>query len=241
MQGLIQKECLLFYNAGHSVTGGHSRGWTFLPALSSFCSQATDGSRGPGWQHSTWRGGAHGAQGCHWTPPHWTEHLWRPTRGCERSEASAVATAMQKTNHPNSQIVFFFLNKHSMQALVQHWKKSIANGGNRVEKQSFVAENSLYVSVVISMEINRRHSFQSNLWTSMCHHPNNAVILIIGAEKNRFSDSPNIFCGDGTTKPTLQSAAVIPPEWTDSSRKVMATSDTQTVPAFQSTQPWHKP
>lgn len=189
MQGLIQKEFLLFYNAGHSVTGGHSRGWTFLPALSSFCSQATDGSRGPGWQHSTWRGGAHGAQGCHWTPPHWTEHLWRPTRGCERSEASAVATAMQKTNHPNSQIVFFFLNKHSMQALVQHWKKSIANGGNRVEKQSFVAENSLYVSVVISMEINRRHSFQSNLRTSsMSHHPSNAVILIIGTEKNRFSE-----------------------------------------------------
>ena len=74
-----------------------------------------------------------------------------------------MATAMQKTNHPNSQIVFFFLNKHSMQALVQHWKKSIANGGNHVEKQSFVADNSLYVSVVISMEINRRHSFQSNL------------------------------------------------------------------------------
>ena len=98
---------------------------------------------------------------------------------------------MQKTNHPNSQIVFFFLNKHSMQALVQHWKKSIANGGNRVEKQSFVAENSLYVSVVISMEINRRHSFQSNLRTSsMSHHPSNAVILIIGTEKKQILRIP---------------------------------------------------
>jgi len=69
--------------------------------------------------------------------------------------------------------------KHGMQTLVDYWCKCIANGGDCVEKQCFVAANLLYqllllcslfllyivlfISVVVFMEINRRHSFQSNL------------------------------------------------------------------------------
>jgi len=47
----------------------------------------------------------------------------------------------------------------------------MASGGDYAEKQCFVAENLLYqtvllcfVSVVVSMEINRRHYF----WSSLC-------------------------------------------------------------------------
>ena len=56
-----------------------------------------------------------------------------------------------------------------MQAPVHCWHKYIANGGDCVEK-CFVAENLLlsdnvivlFVSVVVSMEIHRRHYFQRN-------------------------------------------------------------------------------
>jgi len=56
--------------------------------------------------------------------------------------------------------------------------KCRATGGDYVEKQSFVAENLLhqvvllyFVSVVVSVEINRRHYFQSNLHTSLLFSP----------------------------------------------------------------------
>ena len=63
-----------------------------------------------------------------------------------------------------------------MQALVQHWWKSIANGSDYVEKQGFVAENLLYqrvivvlfVAVVVSKEINKMHYFWSNLHRKKC-------------------------------------------------------------------------
>ena len=57
----------------------------------------------------------------------------------------------------------------SMQALAHCWRTCKANGGGCVEKW-FIAENlpyqsfMLFVSVVVSMEINRKHYVQSNLW-----------------------------------------------------------------------------
>ena len=58
----------------------------------------------------------------------------------------------------------------AMQTLVYCWQKCIANGGDYVEKECFGAENFLYqvtlvlfVSVVVSMEINKKHYFWSNL------------------------------------------------------------------------------
>jgi len=57
-----------------------------------------------------------------------------------------------------------------MQAPVDHWQKNIANGSEYVEKYRVVAENLLYqivslcyLSVIVSMEINRKHYFQSDL------------------------------------------------------------------------------
>jgi len=59
----------------------------------------------------------------------------------------------------------------AMNMLVHCWqkkKKSTANGSNYIEKECFVASppNSaivLFVSAVVSMEINRRHYFCSNI------------------------------------------------------------------------------
>ena len=64
-----------------------------------------------------------------------------------------------------------------MQACVHCWPKCIGNGGEYIEKQCFVTENLIYqiassysVSSVVSMEINRRHYFQSNLYLSLLLH-----------------------------------------------------------------------
>jgi len=61
-----------------------------------------------------------------------------------------------------------------VQAFVHHWQK-VANDGNYVEKQHFVAEHILYqsvilpfVSVAVSMEINKMNYFQSNLHIVFC-------------------------------------------------------------------------
>ena len=57
-----------------------------------------------------------------------------------------------------------------MQALAHCWRKCRASGGDCVEEYSFVAENLLYqtvivlfVSLVVSLEINGRHYFRSSL------------------------------------------------------------------------------
>jgi len=54
--------------------------------------------------------------------------------------------------------------EYSIQAFVYCQQKCIATGGVYVEKQCFVAKNLLYhIDVVVSMKINRRHYFWSNL------------------------------------------------------------------------------
>jgi len=64
----------------------------------------------------------------------------------------------------------FFMR--SMQALVHHWKKCRANDGDYAQKQFCSWESALsnnvivlFVSVVVSMEINRRRYF----WSHPCN------------------------------------------------------------------------
>jgi hypothetical protein len=40
-------------------------------------------------------------------------------------------------------------SERSMQALVHHWQKCIANGEDYVERQCFVADNLLYPTVLL--------------------------------------------------------------------------------------------
>ena len=61
-----------------------------------------------------------------------------------------------------------------MQALVHCWSKCITNGGDCGEKYCSVAKNLLdqavtvlTVSAIVSMDINRRHYFQSDLLISI--------------------------------------------------------------------------
>jgi len=98
-----------------------------------------------------------------------SERLWKPNSGCEHSEVGGSAL-QQRSQWGTSTGADYY--SHSIQALVHHWWKRIANGDDCVEKESFVTENLLYQSVMVvfisaavSMEINRRHYFQSNIRT----------------------------------------------------------------------------
>ena len=104
-----------------------------------FCCCETDGSRGAAWQNGVWHGGAYEAKVCHWVPlygkngTHWhslilTGCLWRPDSGCEHSEA--VSGVFQQC--VISAGADFY--ECDMQALVHHWWKCTANGGDFVEK-----------------------------------------------------------------------------------------------------------
>ena len=82
----------------------------------------------------------------------------------------SVAAVTWKTNHiPNGHAGFY---KHGMQSLVCHWQICIAKGSVCVEKIAFCSwefalSNNvivLFVSVVVSMEINRRNYFQKDLY-----------------------------------------------------------------------------
>ena len=60
-----------------------------------------------------------------------------------------------------------------MQALVHCWRKCIDSGSDDVEEQCFVGVvlsiNVVVLFGVVSIEINRRHCFQSNLHTLSIH------------------------------------------------------------------------
>ena len=132
----------------------------------------TDGSRGAAWQNGVWHGSANDAKVWNLIPPcrkqctHWhslafAECWWRPSSGCEHSEA--VGDAFQQwwqcqwgTSTGKS------ICERGMQAVVQRWQKCIASGNDYVEKVfcswQFSLSSSvlvLFVSVLVSMEINR--------------------------------------------------------------------------------------
>jgi len=62
-------------------------------------------------------------------------------------------------------------HERGIQALVHGWQKCTANGGEYVERNTFCCQEFalsdsvivFFVSVEVSMEINRRHYFWSNL------------------------------------------------------------------------------
>ena len=62
-------------------------------------------------------------------------------------DCSTTPTIEQMRNCGSFPLVQFY--KHSMQAPVHQRGKCIANGGDYVEKQSFVAENLLQQTVVL--------------------------------------------------------------------------------------------
>jgi len=116
----------------------------------------TDGSRWAVWQNGISLGSAHEAKACHWISPcrknctHW--HSWMPAEclqrlnsGHEHNEVAGGAF-QQWQKRPWVTPLCAGFDERSMQALVHHWWKCTANGGDYGEKQHFVAENLLYQS-----------------------------------------------------------------------------------------------
>lgn len=67
--------------------------------------------------------------------------LWRPNTGCEHSNYGYCTTVTLKTRHILDSSAY--VHKHSIQALVSHWQKSIMSGGDYVGQVYFAAENLL--------------------------------------------------------------------------------------------------
>ena len=89
------------------------------------------------------------------------EHLWRPNRWAQRGSVWCVSAVVTATVR----------DLWGMQYLVHQWQKCIANGGSCWKIVFPVAENLLYQSlvvlflcIVVSMEINRRHYFQREIY-----------------------------------------------------------------------------
>ena len=143
------------------------------------CCRVTDGSRGAVWQNGIWHGHAHEAKVCHWIPScgknstHWhssmfAEYLWRPNS----EHSDAVCSALQQWwqwQWVTSTDADFLWGQHSgscsslikmhslwwwlcWKSVLRSWEFALSN---RV--------TMLFVSVVVSTEIIRRHYFQSNL------------------------------------------------------------------------------
>ena len=130
------------------------------------CCHATDGNRRAVRQNSVWHASVNEAKVRHqilpcrkyctyWQSLTFADCSWRPGGGCECSEVARFSSGNSKS---------------PSQALVHHWWKRIANSGDCVEKVfgswEFALLKSvivLFVSVAVSMEIIKRHYFQSNL------------------------------------------------------------------------------
>ena len=107
----------------------------------------------------------------HWRSLTLTECLWRLNSGCERSDVVGVVFQQWWQQQWVTSAAADF-NERSMQALVHHWQKCVASGGDcwEIEFYSWESDQSNNVTVfsvfiVVSMEINRRHCFGSNLRT----------------------------------------------------------------------------
>ena len=136
-------------------------------------------------QKGVWHRSMDEAKVWNWIPPcrknctHWhslmlAECLWRPNSGCENSEA--VSGVFQQWWQQHERQATFPTAMHSCHTSKwrppwsAHLYKS-ANGPDHVKKQCFFSWEFalskgvivLFVSVVVSMEINRRHCFWSDL------------------------------------------------------------------------------
>ena len=71
------------------------------------------------------------------------ECLWRPNSESEYSET--VGDVFQQWQQVTSADADFY--EHGMQAFVHCWQKCTANGGDYIERQCFLAENAIYLTV----------------------------------------------------------------------------------------------
>ena len=115
------------------------------------CCCVTDGSKEAVWQNGVWHGSVYEAKVCHWIPlcgknsTHWyplilAEHLWRPNGEVVGGVFQWWWQWVISTGAD--------CYERSMQILVHHWWKYIADDGYYVEKLCFVAENLLYQMVL---------------------------------------------------------------------------------------------
>ena len=130
-----------------------------------FCCRATDGSTGVVWQNGVWHESAWEEMVCHWIPPcgkhgtHWhslmlAECFWRPNSGYEHSEAVG-GVFHQWWQRCESQAMTARLSHQKMKSIsivICRWEFALTS--------SIIV---VFVSVVVSMEINRKHYFLSDL------------------------------------------------------------------------------
>ena len=113
-----------------------------------FCSRVIDGSR----RNGIWHGNVYGAKGCYRIPPcrknctHWyslmlAECLWRPKSGCEHSEGCISAVVTVALGHLRCCRLLWVWHAG--------WWKCIADSGDCAEKECFVTENLLYLTLFL--------------------------------------------------------------------------------------------
>ena len=149
-----------------------------------FCCCVTDSSRGAVWQNGVWHGvwmkERSVTEFLHKEKIAPTDIYWcllnvDGNQTVDVSTASwwVVFFSQQQVTSTGANCCMC-CTQNRVQALTHHWQKCRTNGGDYVEKLfcswEFVPSNSvvLFVSLVVSMEINRRHNFQSDLDLCVC-------------------------------------------------------------------------
>ena len=153
-----------------------SRGWTFLPIFrSTLCDSWQQRSSLTKW-HLTWKcawsSGVELSSSMEkkWHPVTFTEACWTKQKMWAHWGSEWFHFGSGNSDSRSTGADFY---EHDMHALVHWWWKCITNDGDYVEKECFVAENLIYqivflVSIQVSVEINRRHYFWSNLHSTVC-------------------------------------------------------------------------
>lgn len=136
---------------------------------------ATDGSR-----KAVWHRTAYEPNVCNWISPcwkngyHWhssalAEHSWGPNKWMWAQCSGEFQHRWQQQQF--AVLTGADLYESCVQALVHLRQKYLASGGKYAERYCFVAEFSLsnsvillFVFVVVSLKINRRHYFQRDLF-----------------------------------------------------------------------------
>jgi len=165
-EGCSKSNASYFIVLAHSIRGIGSMAVETEPCQQysiTFCYCATSVSREAVWQNGIWLGSAYEAKVCHRISPcrkkmaliDTHQHLLN-VHGVRTADVSIVrwwvcapwggewcvsAVAIATVDHLHK--------SHGMQALVHHCWKCIANGGDYLEKQCFVAENLLYQTLLL--------------------------------------------------------------------------------------------
>jgi len=156
-----------------------------------FCCHETNGSRGAIWDNGIWCGNVDEAKGCSWIPPcgkngtHWhslmlSEHFWRPSSKCEQSEVvrnafqhadsavtvpwktSPVPVGHTKLSYHRMRSILITSSMRIRQWFWLCWKILFCSWEFAIPNSVIV----LFVSIVVSIAINRRQYFPSNLHIS---------------------------------------------------------------------------